>query len=68
MRSFVRQDHYIDRDLIVAHLLKGHRSLNLCNVLRTLQSPMGFLRIHRHYHFDNGFTISYNKSANNYLK
>ena len=66
MRSFVRQDHYIDRDLIVAHLLKGHRSLNLCNVLRTLQSPMGFLRIHRHYHFDNGFTISYNKSATLY--
>ena len=66
MRSFVRQDHYIDRDLIVAHLLKGHRSLNLCNVLRTLQSPMGFLRIHRHYHFDNGFTISYNKSTTNY--
>jgi hypothetical protein len=67
MRSFVRQVHYIDRDLIVAHLLKGLGSLSLCSVLRTLQSPMGFLRIHRHYHFDNGFTISYNKSANNII-
>ena len=66
MRSFVRQVHYIDRDLIVAHLLKGLGSLNLCSVLRSLQTPMGFLRIPRHYHFDNGFTISYNKSANKY--
>ena len=68
MRSFVRQVHYIDRDLIVAHLLKGLGSLNLCSVLRSLQTPMGFLRFHRHYHFDNSFTIIYNKSANNYLK
>lgn len=68
MRSFVRQVHYINRDLIMAHLLKGLGSLNLCSVLRSLQTPMGFLRFHRHYHFDNSFTIIYNKSANNYLK
>ena len=66
MRSFVRQVHYIDRDLFCGSLLQGLGSLNLRSVLRTLQSPMGFLRIHRHHHFDNGFTIGYNKSANNY--
>ena len=67
MRSFVRQVYYIDRDLIVAHFSKVLAHY-LCSVLRTLQSPMGFLRFHRHYHFDNSFTIIYNKSANNYLK
>ena len=66
MRSFVRQVHYIDRDLLCGSLLQGLGSLNLCSVLRTLQSPVGFLRFHRHYHFDNGSTISYNKSANKY--
>ena len=66
MRPFVRQVHYIDRDLLCGSLFQGLGSLSLCSVLRTLQSPVSFLRIHRHYHFDNCFTISYNKSANKY--
>ncbi len=40
MRSFVRQVHYIDRDLIVARLFKGLGSLSPCSVLRSLQTPV----------------------------
>ncbi len=40
MRSFVRQVHYIDRDLIVARLFKGPGLLNPCSVLRSLQTPV----------------------------